>query len=106
MFEDRTISPTYVFDAAVATRRLLEMSAPAGVYHCVNSGSCTWLNLARELARRLAVEPKLVPVRMADAKLKAQRPMYCVLSNEKLAALGIAMPSWQDAVGRYLTALR
>jgi dTDP-4-dehydrorhamnose reductase len=75
------------------------------VYHCVNSGSCTWLDLARELARRLNVEPKLMPVRMADAKLKAQRPMYCVLSNAKLAALGITMPPWQDAIARYVSAL-
>jgi dTDP-4-dehydrorhamnose reductase len=106
VFEDRTISPTYVFDAAVATRRLLEMSAPPGVYHCVNSGSCTWLDFAREMARQLNIEPKLVPVKMADAKLKAERPMYCVMSNAKLAALGIPMPSWQNAVGRYVTALR
>ena len=103
VFEDRTISPTYVFDAAMATRMLLEQRAPGGLYHCVNSGSCTWLELARELARHMGVEPKLVPVRMADAKLKAQRPMYCVLSNAKLAALGIVMPSWQDAVARYVS---
>ena len=25
--------------------------APAGLYHCVNSGHCTWLEFARELAR-------------------------------------------------------
>lgn len=104
VFEDRTISPTYVFDAAVATRQLIEQSAPAGVYHCVNSGSCTWLDLARELARRLGVGAKLVPVRMADMKLRAERPMYCVMSNAKLATLGITMPAWQDAVARYLTA--
>ena len=102
VFEDRTISPTYVFDAAAATRKLLEQSAPAGVYHCVNSGSCTWLDLAQELARQLGVEARLIPVRMADAKLRADRPMYCVLSNAKLAAQGIAMPSWQDAVKQYV----
>jgi dTDP-4-dehydrorhamnose reductase len=105
VFEDRTISPTYVFDAAVATRELLEMAAPAGVYHCVNSGSCTWLDLARELARQLGVEAMLIPVRMAEARLRAERPLYCVLSNAKLAALGITMPAWQDAVARYVRAV-
>ena len=105
VFEDRTISPTYVFDAAVATRKLLEQAAPAGIYHCVNSGSCTWLDLARELARQLGPvgrNAKLLPVRMADAKLRAERPMYCVLSNAKLAALGIAMPAWQAALAEYV----
>jgi dTDP-4-dehydrorhamnose reductase len=105
VFEDRTISPTYVFDAAVATRKLVEQSAPTGVYHCVNSGSCTWLDLAREIARQLGVEPKLVPVRMAGEKLRVERPMYCVLSNAKLAALGITMPAWRDAIARYVRAI-
>jgi len=106
VFEDRTISPTYVFDAAVATRKLIEESAAPGVYHCVNSGSCTWLDLARELGHRLGVEPKLIPVRMADAKLRAERPLYCVLSNAKLASVGIVMPEWTDAVRRYIATLQ
>jgi len=106
VFEDRIISPTYVFDAAIATRRLLEQSAPPGLYHCVNSGSCTWLELAREVARQLGIEPNLTPVRMADTTLRAERPLYCVLSNAKLASIGITMPDWRDAVGRYVVAVR
>jgi dTDP-4-dehydrorhamnose reductase len=103
VFEDRTVSPTYIVDAADATRQLLERQPPAGVYHCVNSGSCTWLELAEELARRLGVPPRLVPVRMGDVPLRAERPRYCALSNEKLRAAGIAMPTWEDALARYVT---
>ncbi len=106
VFEDRTISPTYVFDAARATRRLLEMRSAPGLYHCVNSGSCTWVELARELANRLGVTPALTPVRMSDVTLKAARPLYSVLSNEKLAAAGMAMPDWRDAIDRYVRSLR
>jgi dTDP-4-dehydrorhamnose reductase len=102
VFEDRTVSPTYVIDAAWATRRLLETQAAYGVYHCVNSGRATWLEFASELARQLGVEPRLVPVRLRDVPLKAERPTYCALSNDKLAAAGIVMPTWQDALGRYL----
>ena len=105
VFEDRTISPTYITDAARATRQLLDMKAPPGVYHAVNSGQCTWLELARELARLLGVEPRLVPKRMADVKLRAVRPLYCALSNAKLQGIGVEMPSWQDALGRYVSAL-
>ncbi len=106
VFEDRTISPTYVIDAAAATRHLLEHQSPPGLYHCVNSGSATWLELARELARQLGVEPRFIPTRMADMTLKAQRPQYCVLSNDKLKAAGFAMPAWQDALARYLETVR
>lgn len=101
VFEDRTISPSCVIDVAAATRALIEREVAPGLYHCVNSGSCTWLELGREIARQLGVEAKLVPVRMADAKLRAERPIYCVLSNAKLASAGIAMRSWQDAISDY-----
>jgi len=107
-FEDRTISPTYVIDAARATRQLVESSAPAGLYHCVNSGHCTWLELAQALAQQLGgteMSSRLVPVRLSEMALKAARPQYCALSNDKLRAAGVDMPTWQDALGRYLAAL-
>jgi dTDP-4-dehydrorhamnose reductase len=91
-----------VIDAARATRRLLESTAPPGLYHCVNSGSCTWLELAEELARLAGVEPRVTPKRMADVPLRVARPLYCVLSNARLREAGIDMPSWQDALARYV----
>jgi dTDP-4-dehydrorhamnose reductase len=109
VFEDRTISPTYVIDAAWATRRLLESAAPAGLYHCVNSGQCTWLGFAQELARQLGppdLMARLVPVRLADMQLRAPRPYYCALSNAKLQSVGIDMPPWQGALERYLKSLK
>jgi dTDP-4-dehydrorhamnose reductase len=107
LFADRTVSPTYIADAARATRRLLESSAPPGLYHCVNSGWCTWLEFGRTLAAGLGGEEfvaRLVPVRMADVTLRAIRPQYCALSNAKLASIGIPMPTWQDALRRYVAA--
>jgi dTDP-4-dehydrorhamnose reductase len=104
VFEDRTVSPTYIHDAAVVTRRLVEETAPYGLYHCVNTGSCTWLQFAEELARQLKLPPRFVPVRVAEMKFRAERPQFCALSNEKLRLLGLEMPSWQDALRRYLAA--
>jgi dTDP-4-dehydrorhamnose reductase len=43
---------------------------------------------------------------MADVHLRAERPKFCALSNEKLRRAGIDMPSWQDAVARYVETLR
>jgi dTDP-4-dehydrorhamnose reductase len=102
VFVDRTITPSYVCDIARVTRQLVESGAPGGVYHCVNSGVTTWMEFAREMARLLGIEAKLTPVRLAEMKLKATRPVYCALSNDKLRALGIEMPSWQDALRCYL----
>jgi len=102
VFEDRTVSPTYVLDAARAMRELVERDAPAGLYHCVNSGHCTWLEFAHEAARLLGVEPRVEAIRMADVPMRAERPKYCALSNAKLAAVGIQIPTWQDALARYV----
>jgi dTDP-4-dehydrorhamnose reductase len=103
-FEDRIVSPSSVVDVARATRALVERRAAPGLYHCVNSGRCTWVELAREAARLIGVEPRLEIVRQADVALRAERPQYCALSNGKLAAAGIAMPSWQDALAAYVRA--
>lgn len=105
VFEDRTISPSFVIDVARATRRLLEIGAHGGVYHCVNTGSCTWLEFAQQLATQLGIEPRITPVRMADVTLKAARPQFCALSNDKLRAAGIEMPAWEDALSRFVRAI-
>jgi dTDP-4-dehydrorhamnose reductase len=99
---DRTVSPTFVVDAARAVCALVERKATPGLYHCVNSGHATWLIVAQEVARLLDREPRFDAVRLEDMKLRATRPRYCALSNAKLAAAGIAMPTWQDALRRYL----
>ena len=104
VFSDRTISPTYVLDAARVTRELLERSAAPGLYHCVNSGMCTWLELGREVARLQGVEPNLTPVTLAEAQLLAARPQFCALSNQKLRAVGITILPWQHALRNYLSA--
>jgi len=102
-FVDRVASPSYVDDVAAATRALVERSAPFGLYHCVNTGAATWLELALEIARLTGRPAEAVTgVSMADAGLPASRPKYAALSNEKLRAAGIDMPAWQDAMGRYV----
>jgi dTDP-4-dehydrorhamnose reductase len=106
VFEDRTITPSYIEDVARATRRLIESQAPAGLYHCVNSGPCTWVEFASEMARLLGIEPRLTRVRMADLHLRASRPLFSALSNDKLRAIGIDMPPWQQSLAHYITALR
>ena len=105
-FVDRTVSPTYALDAARATRQLVEARADPGLYHCVNSGSCTWFDFADALARQLGVDVLPTPVRMGEVALRAVRPQYCALSNDKLRSVGIAMPSWKDALARFVAARR
>jgi dTDP-4-dehydrorhamnose reductase len=54
----------------------------------------------------LDVTPKLTPITTSEARFIAARPRFCALSNRKLAAAGFEMPSWQDAVRRWLATRR
>jgi len=103
LFHDRTVTPSFTVDVAEAVHALIARDAAPGVYHCVNSGATTWLGMGRHIARLLGLDDRLlVPVSVADVRLKAARPQYAALSNRKLADAGIPMPPWEDALARYL----
>jgi dTDP-4-dehydrorhamnose reductase len=102
VFTDRTVSPAHVSDVAAATHALIQDGAAAGLYHCVNTGACTWFDIATEAARLLGREPRLAPITLESVALRAPRPKYSALDNAKLRALGIVMPTWQDALARHL----
>ena len=104
VFTDRVVSPSYTGDIAAATRHLVSNGAPYGLYHCANAGHATWHELACEAARLLDVQPRLVTMSVRDVKMRAQRPQYCALDGAKLAAAGFPMPTWQDALRRWLSA--
>ena len=104
VFTDRVVSPGYVVDIAAATRHLIETRAPRGVYHCTNSGSARWFEIAEMLAGLLGVTPRLRLLSSDQVALKASRPRYSALSTEKMAAAGFPMPDWTDALRRWLAA--
>ncbi len=80
---------------------------PPGLYHCVNSGHGTWLDVATALAEGLGVDPAaaVTAVPFRSVTLAAPRPQFAALSNAALAAHGVAMPHWRDAVARYARTL-
>lgn len=102
-FVDRAVSPSFVDDVIVATMTLLDRGAPFGLYHCVNTGWTNWAALSRELARLVGKpDAPIEEIRMADAGLLANRPLFAALSNAKLLAAGVEMPTWQDALARHV----
>jgi len=104
VFVDRVVSPSFVDDVVGASTHLLRTQPAFGVYHCVNSGHATWFEVGREMARLLGkTDVSLKPTYVRDVLLPAARPRFAALSNAKLARAGFVMPSWQDAVARYLS---
>jgi dTDP-4-dehydrorhamnose reductase len=105
VFMDRTVTPSYVDDVADAAVALLDKRPPSGLYHCVNTGVTTWAGIAEEAARILGCDATLERVSFDDVVLRAKRPKYCALSNEKLRLAGVQMPTWQNALERHVARL-
>ncbi|HTS01160.1 MAG TPA: dTDP-4-dehydrorhamnose reductase [Thermoanaerobaculia bacterium] len=99
-FYDRKVSPAHVDDVAAATRRIIEKKTPSGVWHCVNSGFASWQEIAVEIVRLAGSPSNVIPASIERSGLRATRPLFSALSNEKLANAGIELPSWQSALAR------
>ena len=94
-------SPTFAGDLADALERLIDSEA-YGLYHGVNAGPVSWYDFAREAIRQAGVDVTIQPIPAQQWKAAVIRPRFSALSNAKLAALGIAMPSWRAGITAYL----
>ena len=102
---DQFGSPTYTYDLA---RLLVDMAETDkyGIYHATNEGICSWYEFACEIFRQAGVDIQVIPVTAAEYRAKAKRPENSRMSKEKLTENGFErLPSWQDALGRYLKEL-
>ena len=106
VFVDRVVSPSFVDDVSDASAFVLRTAPEPGVYHCVNSGHATWLAVGQEIVAHLGGSSALLkPISVKDVSLPAPRPQFAALDNAKLARAGYVMPTWQDAIRRYLAAI-
>lgn len=104
--DDQVGSPTYTYDLA---RLLVDMieTEKYGRYHATNEGLCTWYEFAKEIFRQAGVDVKVVPVTSEQFQAKAKRPHNSRMNKDKLEAMGFQrLPSWQDALSRYLKIIR
>ena len=104
--DDQVGSPTYTYDLA---RLLVDMieTEKYGRYHATNEGLCTWYEFAKEIFRQAGVDVKVVPVTSEQFQAKARRPHNSRMNKDKLEAMGFQrLPSWQDALSRYLKIIR
>jgi len=99
---DQIGSPTYTYDLA---RLLVDMieTDKYGRYHATNEGLCSWYEFACEIFKQAGMNVTVSPVTSDQYPAKAKRPMNSRMDKSKLDAMGFKrLPSWQDALGRYL----
>ena len=100
---EQVLAPTSTDDLSRAVLALVDHPAAApGVYHLVNEGQCSWYEFTREIVRLIGASSEVVPVDRGGRTGNMRRPLYSVLKNTRARALGIVLPPWQDALGRYL----
>ncbi|MBQ8813220.1 MAG: dTDP-4-dehydrorhamnose reductase [Lachnospiraceae bacterium] len=101
---DQIGTPTYTLDLS---RLLVDMieTDKYGYYHATNEGGyISWYDFTVEIFRQAGYTTKVVPVTTEEYGLsKAARPFNSRLNKDKLTANGFdRLPTWQDAVARYL----
>ena len=104
---DQIGTPTYTFDLA---RLLVDMieTDKYGYYHATNEGGyISWYDFTKEIYKDAGYTTKVIPVTTEEYGLsKAARPFNSRLDKSKLAEKGFTpLPSWQDAVKRYIDEL-
>ncbi|MGM9942239.1 MAG: dTDP-4-dehydrorhamnose reductase [Bulleidia sp.] len=104
---DQIGTPTYTFDLA---RLLVDMieTDKYGYYHATNEGGyISWYDFTKEIYRVAGYSTKVIPVTTEEYGLsKAARPFNSRLDKSKLVENGFEpLPSWQDAVKRYIDEL-
>lgn len=102
---EQIVSPTYAVDLAKATFELMKNKDIHGIYHLINEGSCSWADFASEIMRVVRGKAKIIPVDRSGQSGGARRPLFSALKNTRPAALGVKLPSWQDAIKRYISEL-
>lgn len=101
---DQIGTPTYTYDLS---RLLVDMieTEKYGYYHATNEGGyISWYDFACEIFKQAGYTTKVNPVTTEEYGVsKAKRPFNSRLDKSKLAENGFQpLPSWQDALQRYL----
>ncbi len=104
---DQIGTPTYTLDLARLLVDMLE-TEKYGYYHATNEGGyISWYDFTKEIYRQAGLSTEVLPVSTAEYGLsKAARPYNSRLDKSKLVEMGFEpLPTWQDALARYLKAL-
>lgn len=103
---DQFGSPTYTYDLA---KLLVDMvlTEKYGIYHATNEGICSWYDFACSIFKEAGIDMNVVPVTTEEYGAKAKRPANSRMSKDKLSENGFdRLPSWQDALARYVVILK
>lgn len=99
---DQHGSPTYAVDLASIIHQAIDKKIPFGIYNSTNIGYTTWYDFTKMIYQIKNVDCKVTPVTSEEFKSPAKRPKNSQMSKDKLLKNGIVIPTYEDALRRYL----
>lgn len=107
---DQIGSPTYTKDLAKLLCDIIE-TEKYGTYHATNEEVCSWAEFAIEIFKKsnmnVVVKPITTTEYLKNKPIQAIRPLNSRLSKKSLDDAGFKrLPSWQDALDRYLKEIK
>ena len=102
---DQIGSPTYTYDLARLCVDMIQ-TKEYGTYHATNEGICSWYEFACEIFKQAKMDVIVHPVDSTQFPTRAVRPKNSRMNKTELDKHGFTrLPSWQDALERYLDTL-
>jgi len=101
---DQRGQPTSALDLAELTVKAVTKNVSSGVFHGTNAGSCSWFEFAKYIFEIAGADKvRATPVLSSEFTMKAQRPKFSVLDNQKWSEFGILpLGPWKDSVKKVL----
>lgn len=97
---DQVGRPTWTNTLAQFMLYVVKNQAAFGTYQLSNDDSCTWYEFAREILKD--TDTKVLPVTSVQYPQKAKRPAHSIMSLDKAEATGFVVPTWEEALGKFL----
>lgn len=99
---DQIGSPTYTVDLADFIIELVQTNK-YGIYHCTNSGSCSWYEFAKAIFEEASIDINVIPLTSEQFPRPAKRPNYSVLENMALQVNDFSpRRHWRDALNTFI----
>lgn len=99
---DQYGSPTYAVDLASIIHQAIEKGIPYGIYHTTNLGYTTWYEFTKQIFEKASIDCKVNPVTSEEFASAAKRPLNSKLSKDKILKEEIIIPTYENALDRYL----
>jgi dTDP-4-dehydrorhamnose reductase len=102
--DDQIGAPTWSRMIAEATCQITaqlgsDLMDVSGIYNLTAGGLTSWHGFTREILRNMQLATKLTPIPSTAYPLPAARPLYSLLSGNKLSTtFGLSLPVWDTSL--------